>query len=629
MADDIIKFKTTKGKPGIIYKSQKYRCSFRSITTNTITWRCLYKECSASIKTKISCDGTVEVCGAHKHHNKDPDHASSPLPSPNSSHVSDATEQESVLDQSSTSESPAHEFMDEKLLLLEEENKRLKSRLREMEEQRNAALNRSIELDLQRLQRMDAASAKDTETQTDADTHTAKAQDGTMTKRLSSFISREWLSDDDISGYTESLFSSYNDLVVVDPVVVALLINDGDYAHSFFNSDLYVNKNVAFILNDNYCSVNSNSRWNGTHWSLVIYDYVDKSFYNFDSLSNFNKRTLDALVERLNPIFDTKKVTHMTCLQQTNSYDCGIFVLFHLESYVKSRTEDTNSCLDTIIKFNNFDTNMYRWHVLEIICNSLKPQNSYNMALPIISVNASVPSKISITNKTRLETRNNFSQTLSSEPTKKRRSRINSKPSQPNKQPLSSTTPATKISAPKTKIRLYMDSQGRNVVNKLINKSNNSDIKSILKPGAKFQDVTKESITDCSNLGPRDVAVFVAGTIDVSRNEAKEFISTLRRRLQEMRHTRVFVFDVPYRYDLPKWSCVNEAITWTNKEINKISKHFKNVTVFKLSGLGIEFHTRHGLHLNYWGKEYIVKCILSELNYNSVASCGEPIILKN
>ncbi|XP_039276195.1 protein transport protein Sec24C [Nilaparvata lugens] len=186
-------------------------------------------------------------------------------------------------------------------------NEQLKSRLREMEVQRNAALNRSIELDLQRLQRIDAASAKDAET--DADTHTAKAQDGTMTKRLSSFISKEWLSDDDISVYTESLFSSYNDLVVVDPVVVALLINDGDYAHSFFNSGLYVNKNVAFILNDNYCSVDSNSRWNGTHWSLVIYDYVDKSFYNFDSLSNFNKRTLDALVERLNPIFDTKKLT--------------------------------------------------------------------------------------------------------------------------------------------------------------------------------------------------------------------------------------------------------------------------------------------------------------------------------
>ncbi|XP_039301478.1 probable sentrin-specific protease 8 [Nilaparvata lugens] len=248
-----------------------------------------------------------------------------------------------------------------------------------MEVQRNAALNRSIELDLQRLQRIDAASAKDAETQTDADTHTAKAQDGTMTKRLSSFISKEWLSDDDISVYTESLFSSYNDLVVVDPVVVALLINDGDYAHSFFNSGLYVNKNVAFILNDNYCSVDSNSRWNGTHWSLVIYDYVDKSFYNFDSLSNFNKRTLDALVERLNPIFDTKKVTHVTCLQQTNSYDCGIFVLFHLESYVKSRSEDMNSCLDKIIKFDNFDTNMYRWHVLKIICNYLKPQNSYNM----------------------------------------------------------------------------------------------------------------------------------------------------------------------------------------------------------------------------------------------------------
>ncbi|XP_039275811.1 uncharacterized protein LOC111045711 [Nilaparvata lugens] len=59
-----------------------------------------------------------------------------------------------------------------------------------------------------------------------------------------------------------------------------------------------------------------------------------------------------------------------------------------------------------------------------------------------------------------------------------------------------------------------------------------------LKPGACFEDVTRESVGDCSDLGPLDAAVLIGGGNDIARNDAKGFISVLRRRLADLRHTR-------------------------------------------------------------------------------------------
>ncbi|XP_039297910.1 uncharacterized protein LOC120354615 [Nilaparvata lugens] len=175
----------------------------------------------------------------------------------------------------------------------------------------------------------------------------AQSQVSTLIDRLSAFVNDELLSDNDINAYCSEMFAHIKDLVIVDPVVTSLLINDSNFDSSFLNSDKYAKKNIAFILNDNLnCKSNLHSGWNGSHWSLVIYDFTDSSVYHFDSLNNFNGKPMSILLDRLKQALKVEKATGMDCLKQENSHDCGIFVLFHLENVISQHM--FNSVLEAV-----------------------------------------------------------------------------------------------------------------------------------------------------------------------------------------------------------------------------------------------------------------------------------------
>jgi hypothetical protein len=172
------------------------------------------------------------------------------------------------------------------------------------------------------------------------------------------------------------------------------------------------------------------------------------------------------------------------------------------------------------------------------------------------------------------------------------------------------------------KIRLFTDSQGRLLTNELRASSKNN-VSCMLKPGAKFDAVTEEAKAICANMGKKDIAVFIGGTNDVSCNETTSLIRSLKRRLQDTRHTNVLVFNVPHRHDLPSWSCVNKEVKRANEMIDKVCSHFENVKTVDISRLGARFHTKHGLHLNKQGKMYIVDKILNFVS--SIENSGETI----
>ncbi|XP_068084679.1 uncharacterized protein [Anabrus simplex] len=189
--------------------------------------------------------------------------------------------------------------------------------------------------------------------------------------------------------------------------------------------------------------------------------------------------------------------------------------------------------------------------------------------------------------------------------------------------------PSCKTSRKSVKIRLFADSQGRNIASELIRNSKH-DVSAVIKPGANFNDITSESKKYCEHLGATGVAVYLAGTNDVGRNNTRGMISSLRSRLQELHHTNVVVFSVPHRHDLPAWSCVNKEVNKVNEELLKICRHFKNVKYVDISNLGRRFHTWHGLHLNRLGKRYVVNSILEFANAIKDVECKtSPIPLKN
>jgi hypothetical protein len=61
---------------------------------------------------------------------------------------------------------------------------------------------------------------------------------------------------------------------------------------------------------------------------------------------------------------------------------------------------------------------------------------------------------------------------------------------------------------------------------------------------------------------------------------------------------------VPPHHDLPEWSCVNIEINVFNRELVKLMKLYKHVSIVTVD-TDRKFYTRHGLHMKNLGKEKI------------------------
>lgn len=166
---------------------------------------------------------------------------------------------------------------------------------------------------------------------------------------------------------------------------------------------------------------------------------------------------------------------------------------------------------------------------------------------------------------------------------------------------------------------LYADSQGRDIYKGL--RDSHHKFYSMVKPGAKFKDVTETAQYDSSNA-----TVFLAGTNDIACNGRKELLSSLRKRIQDLQNRKasnLLVFSVPHRHDLPDTSIINFEVQQANRDIFNVCKHFNNVTFVDISRLGRRFHTRNGLHLNTLGKKFVSSKILEFVN--KLASKQEPV----
>jgi hypothetical protein len=125
-----------------------------------------------------------------------------------------------------------------------------------------------------------------------------------------------------------------------------------------------------------------------------------------------------------------------------------------------------------------------------------------------------------------------------------------------------------------------------------------------VRPGAKVKDVLKNCVRDCTVLGPQDHVVIMGGANDISRNESKNCINTLKTTLSALTYTNVMVLNIPARHDLVKESIANKEIRKANKDINKVCKRFSNVEALEINNISRACYTRHGQHINKIGKAH-------------------------
>jgi hypothetical protein len=78
-------------------------------------------------------------------------------------------------------------------------------------------------------------------------------------------------------------------------------------------------------------------------------------------------------------------------------------------------------------------------------------------------------------------------------------------------------------------------------------------------------------------------------------------------------HTNLVLITVPHRHDLQESSCVNGAVKMFNRKLKKYSKAFENVHLVEVENCRVPY-TNHGLHLNWKGKELMVRKIANVIN---------------
>lgn len=118
-------------------------------------------------------------------------------------------------------------------------------------------------------------------------------------------------------------------------------------------------------------------------------------------------------------------------------------------------------------------------------------------------------------------------------------------------------------------VHFYSDSQGCAVYKGLLN--NKLNFIGSVKSGVKFKDISLSI-----DLEPCDVTVFLAGTIDVARNERRDLLLELKRELIALHSSRnAMVFSVSHRHELPNRLIINKKVI--KRQMRKCY-HYENST---------------------------------------------------
>lgn len=139
-----------------------------------------------------------------------------------------------------------------------------------------------------------------------------------------------WLNDQILSFYYEYLehekYKNNPDLLFVAPEVTQCmkLMDDAELNTLLNQLKAPCKSFVFFALNDN-----PTTRAGGTHWSLLVFSRPEKTFFHFDSYGNNNSTASYLFAQRIKDVLNCRKchIKPIRCLQQANSYDCGIHVI--------------------------------------------------------------------------------------------------------------------------------------------------------------------------------------------------------------------------------------------------------------------------------------------------------------
>jgi len=147
------------------------------------------------------------------------------------------------------------------------------------------------------------------------------------------------------------------------------------------------------------------------------------------------------------------------------------------------------------------------------------------------------------------------------------------------------------------------------------------------KPNVNIETITSPIHLKTGNLTKEDLITFLGGTKDISRNEAKKGLHSLKDFTQRTINTNLILLGAPHRCDLPPQSCVNTEVKLYNMRLHSVVSASNHARAHSMS-TERRHHTGHGLYLNKKGRDWIVNNIIKEIrNWKSSCRVSSPIEL--
>ena len=166
-------------------------------------------------------------------------------------------------------------------------------------------------------------------------------------------------------------------------------------------------------------------------------------------------------------------------------------------------------------------------------------------------------------------------------------------------------------------VRIIGDSHLKGSVAKLKYHLNSYfNVSSIIKPGAKINQLLHDQENELKLLGKKDLLIISTGANDLETptKNINNSIVPLIKFINKLEQINVIVVSIPCCYDLGQDPCsisIKRKILRYSEKLHNL-KIYPHVSIIELSP-DRDHYTKHGLHLNNFGKEEVVKQIVKQI----------------
>ena len=388
-------------------------------------------------------------------------------------------------------------------------------------------------------------------------------------------LKRDWLTDNDINLFFNHLNLSFKlkckKIFLVDPLISSIIRLDYESSKRHLES-IKIKKFDFVLFPVNNCS----PQFEGSHWSLLVYNKGKNKYYHFDSITSLNHNVAQNLADNFSQYLHHKnkpEIVQVNCQQQNNSYDCGVYLLYFSQEII------TNLVIYNVFE-TEFEGPVPVAKIRKFLEDNEHSKKTYDVSRS--SHEVTFDKSISVSDKT-------------------------------SKKEILLPDEVVSYKHKSPRVLLLGDSHMKNLalsVSSRFNCDSKIRILGITKPNATLGNVISDLHNLTLNYTKQDSLYLLAGTNDVEKYGGKQFDFQFTPLIECSKKTNLNLILIPYRFDR---NYLNQAIYKVNKKLYEFAIA-NQINVIDTSIFPRSYFTNHGLHLNKYGKSSLTSIIYDDIS---------------